>query len=101
MPDNPSWADIHRHRLAYPAAPIVQPVNIRHPSCPDHCSGKHGTDGVLTCPRCGGVKYRIIAHEYAWREGHYFNRVEPMNGADAYDHRSTRCCGRSLIRTAG
>lgn len=94
------WAEIHARRLSYAAAPIVHSVNTRNPTCPEHCSGKHGTDGVLTCPKCRRAKYRIVTHEWSHQEGHYWNTVEPLNGAAPYHHRETRCCGVSLVRTA-
>jgi len=101
MPDE-RWHDIFGEQLrplrGYAPGPLAPPVSVPHPTCPEHCSGKHAPDGVMVCRSCGGEKYRVIAHEYAWREGHYFNSVEPLNGAGPYDVRETTCCRATLVR---
>ena len=70
------------------------------PACPSHCRGSHHEDGLITCAHCGGVAYRIIAHEWVHMEGHYWYTHESVNGAPLplpREPRCTRCGGRHLM----
>ena len=96
------WQDIFAkpHALVLPGAPPrVLPIPPEGPTCEQHCSGRHEHDAWLTCRRCGGRAYRVILHEYKHQPGHYFNGLEPCDGAPPFvPERTPRCCGEPLIR---
>lgn len=98
MPDE-SHADILANPppLRLPPARTTVPLVVA-PTCGRDCSGRHETDGVLRCGTCGGTKYRVVLHEWRHAEGHYFNGLEPMNGAPPYDGRDPVCCGTPMQR---
>lgn len=58
---------------------------VPHPTCPEHCSGKHRVEGVLRCDKCKSEAYRVISHEWPWTEGHHWTEFRPANGAPRYD----------------
>lgn len=94
------WLDIFNRppRDSRPAvAPLAVP-RVRAPKCEEHCSGRHEHDGIMQCPNCRVPAYRIIAHEWAHQDGHYFHSLEPMNGF-AIQEKSPKCnCGREMVR---
>ena len=69
------------------------------PTCERDCSGRHETDGVIVCVRCGRAKYQVVLHEWRHQNGHYFTSMEPMNGAPPKrGPEDLRCCGQHMTR---
>lgn len=107
MPDNPKWSDIfsaeRRLHLVLPAAPRpnlpatpIRPGEVSHAS---HCSGRHQLDGVLACRKCRSVAYKVLNHEYAHSEGHWFCELIPVNGSPpARPGETPKCCGQPMVR---
>lgn len=95
------WQDIMARRWAYApteSGGLVGPP-VRTPTCKDHCSSRHEVDSHIVCDTCGKTKYRVVLHEYAWREGHYFTEMVPLNGAARYDPKVPPvCCGVAMKR---
>lgn len=83
-----------------PFQPRLEIPRVTKPQCPEHCSGRHQTDGVMQCPHCKVPAYRVVLHEWFHMEGHYFNSMEPMNGAAAVARSETPVCncGRKMTR---
>ena len=103
MPD--TWHEIHGRPV--PAAPLPTRVvglpYIRTPTCPEHCSGRHEVEADLACPSCRDVAYRLVAHEYAGNEGHYFYTCAPIGGEPESQPRTRPLCpdcGTGLRRQA-
>jgi hypothetical protein len=100
MADQKYWAEIYGERppSTWPATSRLSVPVVRHPVCAEHCSGRHEVEAVLACPACKAPAFRLVAHEWAHQEGHYFYTREPINGAPA---EATTCpgCGRPLART--
>ena len=99
-PHGPTAQGFTKPRLVH-ATPRVP-----HPACPEHCSGRHTTDGVLVCPSCQVPAYRVVGHEWLYTEGHYWWSLEPMNGspplmAPERVHPPCRDCGLTLERRMG
>ena len=48
---NPSWQDVYGGNLpaSLPPAPRVDTPYVPRPSCPEHCSGRHGIDSEIRC----------------------------------------------------
>ena len=71
------------------------------PTCPEQCSGGHSVDSHILCPRCGGVGYRVINHEWPGQVGHYWVTLEPVNGRPELAPREQpmcRDCGVAMVR---
>ena len=84
-------------RWVTPAPPAPPPGT---PVCATHCAGAHHYDGEVTCVSCGGVAYRLKAHQWIHMEGHYFYSLEAVNGAPAEMPKHptcTRCGGTKLM----
>lgn len=80
---DPRWETIYRNPLDAPL-PTIPPRSVplvRDPQCPANCSGKHETEALLGCRRCRSELYRVVAHEWAHQEGHYFYTREPIHEA--------------------
>lgn len=84
MPVNPrSWEDIYGGPLplSLPPVPRVDTPFVREPQCPEHCSGRHGVDAVLTCESCGVAAYQDWWHEWPGRAGINWHALKQVNGA--------------------
>lgn len=72
----------------------------RRPRCPEQCRG-HGDEGAIVCPRCGGVGYRVVTHEWPESIGHYWYTLEPAAGMPPLGPRQSpmcRDCGVTMVR---
>lgn len=98
------WDQIHHPSAQWKSAGLppvarLDVPRILKPVCPDHCSGRHETDSIVVCDRCGGQMYQVILHEYAHQEGHHFQSLKPLNGAPEHDKdQPPVCCGQTMNR---
>lgn len=97
------WNEIYGRQL-----PGMSPVGhhatplVKHPTCPEHCSGRHTLDGEIACRHCGVPAYQIWHHEWLYTEGHNFVEVKAVNGAPPYrNEEPVICpsCGSEAYRT--
>ena len=100
MKGAPSWQDVYGGNLpgALPSVPRVDTPYVARPSCPEHCSGRHGVDSEIRCESCGVTAYQDWWHEWPGRSGINWHALKPVNGAPPLAHADMRCsiCGGAL-----
>lgn len=91
---------VHREPAKLPAVTKLVTPRVHNPVCPDHCGPRHEVDGLVVCTHCQVPKYRVVLHEWFHTEGHYWNSLEPMNGAPPHVGSDTPVCtcGREMER---
>jgi hypothetical protein len=79
----PSWRDVYGGHLPDSLPPVarVDTPYVPRPTCPAHCSGRHGVDSEIRCRVCGVTAYQDWFHEWPGRAGMHWHALKPVNGA--------------------
>ncbi len=90
---DPRWGEVFSGRLPaeLPSVPKVSTPLVRNPVCPTHCTGNHGVEATIGCPKCSLVVGQLVAHEWHTQEGHYFYTRESVPGYSAVIADCPRC----------